>query len=297
MKYTYVCIEYANPLNFEDQILLKYKLRSNSVVPKWISKIHEAWDRGYNIDDPTRFYGLKSLEAEKQDAINRVNQCIKTINSHRHLIKRFLTDVNDEEFLNSLHFMFEQYHGLLDNQTHEIFTSASNEVKQAFANLNIDIHRCESVARGNEPRHVVTYYGLPKVDTLDISEYDLFDDVLKFGTVYLNYAEIGKTLENLAMDDDEHLFDQEFQPYKHYSADFCVLFSDSNPKYLESRREKIKNYYDKHRDFFENKGLDFNHPYLRLGKLPMADLEIDINKDEVLELLKQHQYVKRVYFL
>jgi hypothetical protein len=126
-------------------------------------------------------------------------------------------------------------------------------------------------------------------------EYDLFEDTVKEGTVYLLYAEIGKTLEYLAVDNDQYIFDNAFKPFRHYSADFVVKFWDSSPDLIESNRKKVKQYYDNHSDFFINKDLPWGHPYLASGAIPLADL-IDA-PENYLEILSTRQYVKDVYFI
>lgn len=295
VNYEFLNIDYSTH-DLQKTYTFKYKLRNNPVVPKWVKKVIQAQEAGYIIDEPNRFYGFNSFEKEKYDAVMRVNRCIDLINSHEYLIQRHLTSVYEQEFLNDLHFLFEQYHGLLDKQTNNKFLSASPEVKKAFADLNINIHRCESVQRGITPRHVVTYYGLPKTDFLDINDYALFDDKYTFGTVYLNYVEIGKTLADLAQDNDQHIYEEEFQPFCRYSADFLVVFGNYNKKLLLEKQEKIKNYYNKHLAFFKNKNLPFDHYLLKPGRIPLADLKIDKSHNEVLELLQQRQFVQKVYF-
>lgn len=289
--YSYLCVEYADPVNQSDSITLKYKLRQNSVVPKWIAKLTQAQEK-YSIDDPARFYGFGDLQTQIDYALTRINQCVEIINSHRKIIYRQLSDINDQDTLNYLHNIFEVYHGLLDQQTHEFYLSASDEVRKALADLNIAVHRCEGVARIIGARHVVTYFGLPKTDQLELEDYDVFTDQYTAGTVYLNYVEIGKTLENLATDDDHYISDEAFKPFRYYSADFLILFTDSDVARTVSRRELIKKYYDDNMEFFSARGLNFDHPYLRPGKIPLAD--IDSPDEDVLQLLQTRQYVKSV---
>lgn len=295
INYNYLNIEYSS-VSLDFFYTFKFKLRNNSFTPKWIKKVIQAQQLNYPIDEPGRFYGFNSYEVEEKDAISRVNRCIDIINSHSNLIHKYLSSVNEQDFLNELHFLFEQYHGLLDKQLNKEFLSASDKVKKAFADLNINIHRCESVRRLFIPRHVVTYYGLPKEDLLDIDDYNLFTDEYKFGTVYLNYVEIGKTLEDLALDHDIHLYDQEFQPYRHYSADFCVIFENFNENVINDRRKAINDYYLKNKWFFQQRNLPFDHYLLRPGRIPLADLVVDKPNSDVLELIRQRQFVNKVYF-
>jgi hypothetical protein len=289
--YTHLCVEYADPANQSDSITLKYKLRHNSVVPKWTAKLIQAQEK-YPIDDPARFYGFGDQLTQIEYALARINQCIEIINSHREIIYRRMSNINDYDTLNYLHNIFEVYHGLLDQQTHEFYLSASDEVRKALADLNIAVHRCESAARVNEARHVVTYFGLPKTDQLDLSDYNCFTDQYTAGTVYLNYVEIGKTIENLATDNDHYISDDAFKPFRYYSADFLILFTDSDIARITYKRELIKKYYDDNMEFFTARGLTVDHPYLRLGKIPLAD--IDSSSIDVLQSLQTRQYVKSV---
>ena len=292
--FTHLCIEYADASSKLESISLNYRLRSNTVVPKWIAKVQLAQEQ-YSIDDPARFYGFDSLEIQQQDALKRINKAIDVINSHETIVLRRPNAINDYDTLNYLHHIFEVYHGLLGQQTHAFYLSANDYVRRSLADLNICVHRCESVARGALPRHVVTYYGLPKTDQLEPEDYQLFTDQYQTGTVYLNYVEIGKTLEDLAVDNDHYIADEAFKPFRFYSADFCILFADSDTNQVIAKRELVKQYYTNNINFFRSKGLDLASPYLKLGRIPLADL--DCNETDVLQLIKTRQFVKSVKFI
>jgi len=283
----YLHIEYADPSNLDDSVVLQFQLRPYSIVSRWVDAVLAA-QQLYPIDDPGRFYGFGDLQEQINNSLNHINQCIDIINSHRAIIKRKLLDINDQDTLNYLHHIFEVYHGLLDQQTHEFYTSASLEVQQALANLNLLVHRCESVSRGAKPRHVVTWFGLPKTRLLEEQDYKFFTDTTEFGTVYLNYAEIGKTIEDLAYDNDQYIADEAFQPFRHYSADFNIKFYNA-----VINRALVDQYYQNHSDFFKQKGLGPEHPYLKSGSIPLADL---IGTKDVIQTLSNKQYVKAVSF-
>lgn len=286
-------IEYVNPKNFLDKIFVKYQLRNHSVVDKWVDLVIDAKIR-YRIDDPDRFYGFESYEIEVQKVLEQLQQCIETINQHQLIISRKLDDVNDQDTLNYLHSIFEQYHGLLDQQTHDFWLFAPEPVRRALANLNVLIHRCESVTRGNFPRHVVTWYDLPKSQMLSMDEYSLFEDRVTFGTVYLNYVEIGKTFEDLAIDNDNYISDDAFRPFKHFSADFNIKFWSTTDVQLAQHRARLQKYYDTNRSFFDSQGLTPGHPYLQPGAIPLADLKDE--HENIIELIKTRQFVKSVTF-
>jgi hypothetical protein len=285
-----LAIEYANPIDLTDTVTLYFKLRKHSVAQKWVDRLKLAQAQ-YPIDSPERFYGFGTIEEQTADALQRMQQCITLINSHKQIIDKTLTDITDQPTLNYLHHIFEVYHGLLDQQTHTIWQSAPQEVKKALADLNLLVHRCESISRGAQPRHVVTYYGLPKTEVLAIEEYALFEPVVKFGTVYLTYVEIGKTLDDLAVDNDTYIADDAFQPYRHYSADFNVKFYSTNSRQVSEQGAIIKQYYDANKTFFNKRNLPWGHPYLTSGAIPLADI---VGATFVTEQLATRQYVKSV---
>jgi len=281
-------IVYSNT-HTEQNLTVYYRLRDNSFVSYWVERLIAA-KQLYPIDDPCRFYGIGDNELE--NSINKINSCIQTINSHRHIIKRSVTNPIDVDTLNYLHNIFEVYHGLLDKQTHEFYTSAPGHVKKSLADLNILIHRCESCIRGSKPRQVVTYFGLPKEKTLLPEHYELLTPYYKFGTVYLNYVEIGKTLEDLAIDNDQYIGEEAFQPYQHYSADFAIMFYDRDSKDVDTVKQKMIQFYQQNKNFFYKRKLSLDNFKLRPGRIPIADL--DSHGKELLQLLKDKQFVKSV---
>jgi len=292
-KMCYLYIEYANPNDLSDSFTVRFKLRDNTLAPLWVDRVLVAQEK-YAIDHPSRFYGFGTLDSQTNYALQEINNCIDVINYHKPLVERKLYNVDDSDTLNYLHHIFETYHGLLGLQQHQIYLEAPDHVKSALAYLNICVHRCESVSRGAKPRHVVTYFGLPKTKTLTSEHYNLFTDIYQFGTVYLNYVEIGKTLEDLTLDNDRYIGDDAFKPFNYYSADFCVMYFNSDLPKVLSKRTQIKNYFNQNSEFFLSKGYYPGDPRLNAGRIPLAD--IDNYGTDVLQLLEHRQYVKSVSF-
>ena len=283
---TTLLIEYADPNDLSDCITLEYRLRPYSIVDRWVAKVKSAQTQ-YTIDDPERFYGFGSLESQIKSALDQINHCVTVINLHKPIVSKYLTDVTDQDTLNYLHSIFENYHGLLGQQDTEFWATAPEGVRRALADLNIAVHRCESVGRGAAPRHVVTWFGMPKMDMLADADYMLFETTWSPGTVFLNYCEIGKTIDDLAVDHDNYIKPDAFKPFKHYSADFVVRFFEQTPAHSNEKRAIIHNYYLEHQDFFGPL-----KPCYAIGSLPVADLVTQLD----LPALSRRQYVKSVYF-
>lgn len=283
LNYTKLHITYSNPNNFDDNVTIDYKLRQTPIAHKWVQRVLTAQQLQYPIDDPARFYGFGSLEQQTQSAITAINQLIDTLRQHI-AIEAKLTDVYDQSTLNYLHHIFETQHGLLDAK------ESNSELQKNLSDLNILVHRCESVARGANPRHVVTYFGLPKTETLDNEDYDYFDAAITFGTVYINYAEIGKTLYDFYVDNDTYIKPEAFQPFQHYSADFVVRFWNDPGADI---KHNLQRFFSKNQEYFHNLGYTWQELSRSIGSIPVADI-CDCNR--AIELLESRQFVKAVDF-
>jgi len=284
MEYSKLLITYADG---DDELIVPFTLRDNSVVPKWTERVFKA-QKQYPIDDPGRFYGFGSLEEQVSEALSLINGNIDIINAHDNIIDRRLENVNDQDTLNYLHHIFETHHGLLDQQQKDM----PERVLEALADLNVCVHRCESVARGAKPRHVVTYYGLPKDRQLEKDDFDCFERTITTGTAYLNYVEIGKTLPDLYRDNDSYIGDEAFRPYNYYSADFNVKFWTIDGRQADTEYANIREYYAQHRDYFESKGWFWGDKRLTAEHCPLADID-DIG--QIQEIAKR-RWVKSVTF-
>jgi len=274
---------------------LKFDLLNSPLTELWVERMNNRED--YPLDHPNRFYGFDSHEQEVQRAENYICSCIDTINNYQRLIDRSFTNYRDQDCLNYLHNIFERYHGQLDQQSTEFWNQAPVEVQQALANLNLAVHRCESVSRGSRPRFVCTWYGMPK--TLHLPQEHMLKYstmATSFGTVYLNYCEIGKTLEDLATDRDCYIGDDMFKPHDFYSADFVVKFWDDTAQEIQNKLENMQLYYNSHLEYFQKQGYNkFDDPRLLPLRFPVAQLIETMPRQQLLEEIKQRQYVNRVY--
>ena len=274
---------------------LQFRVLDNPIAQLWLECMNrrEQWP----MDDPERFYGFNTQDEDQRIALAKIQECILGINSWQPLITRALSAVDDQDTLNYLHNIFEQWHGLLDQQpTHPEYGPIPPEVRQHLANLNVSVHRCESAARGNRARFVCTWFGMPKTKTLPVEvmhEYGTLNP--KFGSVCLNYAEIGKTLEDLTQDRDNYISDDAFKPFDHYSADFNVRMHEETVGYVSDKLVRMQEYYKLHRDFFFAQGFTtFQDPRLLPLRFPVAELIETQPRDQLIEAIRQHQHITQI---
>lgn len=278
-----------------EDLTLQFRVLDTPVAALWQERMsqRDSWP----LDHPRRFYGFSSTAQEKIRALADVRRCIDTINHYQPIIDRVLTHVDDQDTLNYLHNIFERYHGLLDQQHSEYWQTAPVTVRNALAELNLAVHRCETAQGLPQPRLVCTWFGQPKEYTLPMIMQQQYGTVNPaWGSVCLNYCEIGKTLSDLAHDNDSYIGDDAFRPFSYYSSDFVTRFFELDPQQLDLARVNMQQYYNKHRDYFHSRGYDqFDDPRLQPLKFPVAQLIETQPRAQLLEAIAARQQVSHVH--
>jgi spore coat polysaccharide biosynthesis protein SpsF (cytidylyltransferase family) len=134
---------------------------------------------------------------------------------------------------------------------------------------------------------------MPKIKKLNANQLVQYGEKeIQFGTVYLNYCEIGKTVEELAHDNDEYIGKDAFKPFGHYSADFNVAFFDQD---LSFKQPDIQQYIDQHHDFFlaHNITSVYNATAQPL-RFPVADLQYTGYTQELIKAIAHQHPVRKV---
>jgi hypothetical protein len=277
-----------------EDLTLQFRVLATPVAQLWQERMSQrhAWP----LDNPRRFYGFDSAKTAADRAVAEINRCVATINQYQHIAHRTLTDVHDQDTLNYLHNIFERYHGLLDQQNSEFWASAPDLVRTALAELNLAVHRCETAQSEPRPRLVCTWYGQPKQHTLPIEIQQQYGTTNPpWGSVCLNYCEIGKTLENLAVDNDHYISNDAFRPFSYYSSDFVVRLFDLDAQTLDKARASMQQYYTTHQEFFRSRGFEsFDDTRLQPLRFPVAQLIETMPRDQLLQEIAARQHVSSI---
>ena len=77
----------------------------------------------------------------------------------------------------------------------------------------------------------------------------MFTEFVEFGTVYLLYVEIGKTLQDMALDDDDHIGDEAYKPFRHYASDFIIRYWGMPVESINKYHKLYKQHYDENKEF------------------------------------------------
>lgn len=281
-------------IELELGLQLEFALLDSPLAELWLERFQAA--QVYPLDNPDRFYGFGTAQQERDRALAYLNQCIDTINGHQKIIARKIDDLGDQDTLNYLHNIFERYHGLLDQQNSDYWNRAPDPVRRALAQLNLAVHRAETVNRGSRPRMVCTWFGLPKTRTLSRELIQQSGELYpRWGGLCLNYVEIGKTLLDLAIDDDKYISDDAFRPFNYYSADFVVRFYQPTVEEIDRNLSLAKDYFYRHQNFFQARGYN-SHEDARLLPMffPVADLVENRPRDQLINDIAQQQKIKKI---
>lgn len=274
-------------IDLED-LQLKFQVLNTPVADLWIERMQQR--NSWLLDDDRRFYGFNSREQDEQFALDKINHLIAQIKLALPEIKQnSVTTVQDQDSLNYWHHVFETYHGFLEQE------DRNNPLTAVLAELNVAVHRCESVARGNRPRFVCTWYGMPKTKTLPVEIMSYGTTNPAWGSVCLNYCEIGKTLEDLAQDRDRYISDKAFRPFNHYSADFVVRFFEESADAVSAKIDSMLQYYQQHQEFFFERGYTtFYDPRLLPLRFPVAQLIETQPRSDLIQAIAQRQHITKV---
>jgi hypothetical protein len=284
-NFTQAILRLSNKDSYADVYDLKFDLIQSSFLPKWIDRYLEAKQRQDTISEPWAFYNLND-EWTPEYTIEFLNYHIDQCNHvSPGMFERKLLDINDQDTLNQIHSVFELYHGKLEEWKNSSLLKNNPKLREHLSHVNQAVHRCES-AMSNRGRIRIVYFDLPKTKQFVESDYQLFTNRVVFGGLYSLYADVGKPIESLAQDQDDHHHD--FVPNLHYSVDCSVKFYDDSG--VEKDR-LCQEYLEANWEYFANKGYAKNDPTLTTGSIKIGQLRY-ANRQQMLDRLKSYNHIQ-----
>jgi len=273
---------------------LKFKLLDISIAQRWVKHLNLFIQAGQPWDDNKRFYNFPNTQFTEEVVAARLKELITTIKNYDpSVVKKDIGANITQDDLNYFHHIFETCHGLYDAQhTNTFFQNAPVEVQNALGDLNIWIHRYESL--GQIPRFVATWKYKPYRDSILDDEFEFFNLSEEWGDLRLNYCEIGKTLFDLWNDNDQYICPEAFKPLHYFCFDFTVRFTDKSKEDFAEMEEKIWQYFDKNQDFFREQGYEKYDTKLSLGAITIAKLIQTADKEKIIKEISDHQQFKSI---
>jgi len=273
---------------------LQFALLDTSITHKWLKHLALFIDAGQPWDDIKRFYNFPNSEYTHDRVVDHLKYLIKIISDYApELVQKEIGSSITQDDLNYLHHIFEVYHGLYDQQcSNEFFSNAPVEVQNALGDLNIWIHRYETL--NDFPRFVATWKYKPYRDLIENSEFDLFTLHEEWGDLRLNYCEIGKTLYDFWNDNDQYIAPDAFKPQHHMCFDFTVRFTNNTRLDFENTKKSIWEYFDQKQEFFHTLGYKKYDPALSLGGITLGKIIKNQTDQDIIESISEHQCLKNI---
>lgn len=288
-----VILRLSNSVKANEVFDLNFKILDHPFAQKWINCVLEAQQKQYPISEPWAIYNINS-KMNPEFVKNNINKLIQQVDSVEKLFGVQLQDINDQDTLNRIHAVFEKHHGKLDEwKSNPLFKNKPTDFRKNLSEINQFVHACESIK--GTPKIRVVYFDLPKTETFSDSDYKLFTNKRKFGSLYNLYCDVGKPIESLAIDNDSHHHD--IVPNLHYSADCVIYFHTDSDDHVEKIQQKYQNYINENKDYIEIKGYDLTSNKLTTGRIEIARLETQMTEKQVLTELKHFDKIQSLILL
>lgn len=294
-----------------DKLFIDWKLKKSNISNKYFKALQIAESTNY-IYKRDRFYNFPQLIYDRKKIVDEININIGHINKfYPNLINFEVSIEMKQDEMNRLHVFFEKHRGPLLNPS-EYYATAPIEIREAFDNLNLLIHRYEDMGYSNrqafnEPKMHITF-GLNEI----VKRYPLADEDFseftfekKFGTWLINYCEVGKPLHDVWRDQDQHIGKEAILPLRYYSADGLIIFGKDVSEDINKRlKDKFYQWWDLNTEKLANLGF-YNKFELTnaVGNISVAELDREsesiknLNNNEIIELLSNYQYFLKIQTL
>jgi len=312
----------ANPQSLEDQISLFYKLYAKPISDKYFFSIKEMEERNVPLIDRDRFYHFPGCYKNKKWVEENINLCIRLINEFKaDAIPHKVEGEICQDLLNKLHHYFELYRGSI-LKPGKFYLSAPENVQKALNDFNLLIHRYESLIFMEEiwrkyqvtcPQGVFCYETDKRIrkpmSDEDFSEFT-YDNV--FGSIILNYCELGKPILDAFHDRDTHVGNENIRPLQYYSGDAMINFSKTTTRslpgkifrsFFRAHPKGLKKWWKYNYHRVENLTPDINNPRNALGFIVLGELDrskaplTNLSDSEVVELISKYLYFQSVHAL
>jgi hypothetical protein len=291
--------------NDEQHYDVFFDVLDNPISQKWAMEI----SKNYELFETDRFSNWPDSPKNKDYFVSMLNKQIDTVNQYYpNLINSYVEENPDQETMNYLHTFFEKLRGPIGEES-DWYKSANTEAQEAICQFNILIHEYEHYSFNEEMLPLVkhpyativgTYKDRPRYELTD-DDYNFFTFNWRFGTVYINYCEVGKPLLDVFKDQDEVVGDNNIKPLKYYSADWQIKFGPDTLDWVYAQRfDEFKEWFHKKSNYFNQLGINWG-PKLSLGMIPVAQLNTNysnlenLSKTEIIAKLSPYQKIQHTW--
>lgn len=290
-------VYFANPKG--EEIGFNFIVNDTEIGRRWFVELMAQLGRDASIKDPNRLYNFPNSNWDEKRFCDQLNQCIDLINNPDEVITDRAYIGMGQDGLNVLHHYFETLKGTPENPT-EFIKSLSIDKYEALSMMNTLIHRMETFLRAREngvqglyPRVLVSFKNAPWQALFD-RDFDLFTMQHEFGEVYLNYAEVGKTLMSVWRDKDDVVGDSNIKPQRFFNAAFSIPFFETTKEQEDRQLTAFYKWWDENEDRLSNLGFTKGDPKNAINHICIAKLNTKLPRELIIDMIATHQTISRV---
>lgn len=258
----------------QNERVLVYEIRNHAVAQLWARQLKLSLNSG--LKEKNRFYNfIADPDKELKIYIERLKNNIEVLRKlHPDLKIDDLDTSNPGPSINHLHYNFAH------SRLVEDLVDDSN--RKAWDEFNVLLHAIESVMESQKAvkgmglplaRIVFTWNDHHRVAIPD-AFYDEYSLHINFGHVYINYAQTGRQIYEMYMNNDLGLHDEHIQPARFISGDTILWFGgDIGHRRALEIENNLHNWFEKNKERFNKLGFHWGDPKLALGQIPVGRLK------------------------
>lgn len=288
-------LSFSNPNN--QLFNLVFECENDYTTKLWIEQLKKFLKLDSNAKLETRWAGFNLKRRSKPILIDKLQRCIDTINnSWLNSEFQYSIDVKNipqsypVEIHNIVHHHFEILMGQVwsPSKWYKLMEEREDwKLIDAVRGLNDLSHELEAFD-SFQPLLCTTFWhpnGVEKIPVPNEANAG-FQLQQEFGAVYLHYAQLGKTWQEVCWDRDEEIFESNISPTSLISGEFDISFY--NDPYTHQQHAD----YMKH--WLKRFGKTPDDTSLRLGRYKVATLKTKLTQENILEKLSEFDQIVAV---
>ena len=286
--------------NQNEEMSLSFSVRNNITAERWFESLKNAATQS-TIYEADRWYNFKDSKYSSFEKLTKdLELCIAELNTLEPGLIDYQFDHNNiQKSVNDLHVHFADSHLIASRITEKSYDAwhKFNDLLHAFETLERS-KTVETETGQTNAAIILTFHEHFKQELID-DDYEQFTIAKKFGTVYVNYCQVGRHIFELFNAQDEIAEDEHILPLKNLSADSYFWFGPSSGKSgIERKWTAIGAWFKAHESRFNKMGFHWGDPRLAIGWIPVADLttpiESKVEQIKFVDNLSQFSRVKKV---
>ncbi len=287
----------------ESEYSLTFNVQQHPIAELWYDKLKGL------LSDPTwkletRWAAFKLPSRHPKILVEKLKKCVDTINNSDwfdyHIIE---TDMITEDYPMEVHNIIHHHFEILIGQVwkpseywNQIIERKDWDLVNAVRGLNDLSHEIEEWNMGGDATICTTFMnGVAPIQKVELpneaDEYFTLDGA--FGRGYLHYAQLGKTWQEVCIDDDDHIDPTNISEHRLLSGEFDLQFS-----LYDRKHEEMINYFNMREKLakFDRTPEDKS---LRLGYCPIFDISEQsklsvVEKENIIENIRNHPQIIRM---